>query len=113
VLATLALVLVLFTAVFPTRTFLTQRAATSEAQQRLGVLEEQNAALEARADVLEDDEEIERLARQEHNLVMPGEEAYAMLPSAAPPTTEPAVPVAAPDDRNPVERLWDGITGIF
>ena len=112
-LATLGLALVLFTAVFPTRTFLTQRAATSAAEERMSVLTEQNAALEARAGQLEDDEEIERLAREQYNLVMPGEEAYAMLPSAAPPATEPSPPADEPDDRNAVERLWDGFTGLF
>jgi len=113
VLATLALVVVLFTAVFPTRTFLSQRASTASAQEQLSVLREQSAALESRAELLQDDEEIERLARKDYNLVMPGEEAYAMLPSAAPPTAAPVAPDDEPDDRNPLERLWDGITGIF
>lgn len=113
VLATLALVLVLFTAVFPTRTFLSQRASTTSAHEQLSVLREQSAALEARAELLQDDDEIERLARKEHNLVMPGEEAYAMLPNAATPTTAPVAPDEEPDDRNPLERLWDGITGIL
>ena len=114
VLATLGLVLVLFTAVFPTRTFLAQRSATSSAQEQLSVLREQSAALEARAEQLEDDIEIERLAREHYNLVMPGEEAYAMLPTAAPPTTTPpAAEAASDDDRNPIERLWDDITGIL
>ena len=112
VLATLGLVLVLFTAVFPTRTFLAQRSATSAAQERLTVLREQSATLEARADQLQDDAEIERLAREQYNLVMPGEEAYAMLP-AAPPEPPPVVAEEEPEDRNPLERLWDGVTGIF
>lgn len=113
VLATLALVLVLFTAVFPTRTFLSQRASTASAHEQLSVLREQSAVLEARAELLQDDDEIERLARREHNLVMPGEEAYAMLPKAATPTAAPMAPDQEPDDRNPLERLWDGITGIL
>ena len=113
VLATLGLVLVLFTAVFPTRTFLAQRSATASAQEQLSVLREQSAALEARAEQLQDDVEIERLAREHYNLVMPGEEAYAMLPSAAPPTTVPPAPEASDEDRNPLERLWDGITDLL
>lgn len=113
-LVTLGLVLVLFTAVFPTRTFLAQRSATASAQEQLWVLREQSAALEARAEQLQDDVEIERLAREHYNLVMPGEEAYAMLPTAAPPTTVPPAPETASDeDRNPLERLWDGITDLL
>jgi cell division protein FtsB len=113
VLATLAMVVVLFTAVFPTRTFLAQRSATAEAHQRLEVLREQNAELEARAGELQGDEEIERLAREQLNLVMPGERAYAMLPAPVPPTTVPDDAGDEPEDRNHLERLWDGITGIF
>ena len=112
VLATLGLVLVLFTAVFPTRTFLAQRSATSAAQERLTVLREQSATLDARAQQLRDDAEIERLAREQYNLVMPGEEAYAMLP-AAPQDPPPAVVEEESDDRNPLERVWDGVTVIF
>ncbi len=113
VLATLAMVVVLFTAVFPTRTFLAQRSATAAAHQRLEVLSEQNAELEARTSELQGDAEIERLAREQYILVKPGEEAYAMLPAPSPPTTVPADAEVEPDDRNPVERLWDGFTGIF
>ena len=113
-LATLGLVLVLFTAVFPTRTFLAQRSATASAQEQLSVLREQSAALEGRAEQLQDDVEIERLAREHYNLVMPGEEAYAMLPTAPPPTTVPPAPEAdADEDRNVLERLRDGITDLF
>ena len=112
VVATLGLVLVLFTAVFPTRTFLAQRSATSAAQEQLAVLREQSAALDARARLLQDDAEIERLAREHYNLVMPGEEAYAMLP-AAPPTTLPVPSASEDDDRNLAERLWDGLTGLL
>jgi hypothetical protein len=43
---------------------------------------------------------------------MPGEEAYAMLP-AAPQDPPPAVAEEEPEDRNPLERVWDGVTGIF
>lgn len=112
VLATLAMVVVLFTAVFPTRTLLAQRSATAAAHERLEVLAEQNAELEARADELQSEAEIERLAREEYNLVKPGERAYALLPGPTPPTTTPA-DEEEPDDRNAVERLWDGVTGIF
>ena len=119
-------VVVLFAAVFPTRTFLAQRASISGAQEQLDVLEEQNAALEARADLLRDDAEIERLAREQYNLVRPGEEAYALLPAPAPPSTvapaeegaDAAPPLVGPpapeeDDRNVVRRAWDAVVSWF
>jgi cell division protein FtsB len=67
--------------VFPTRTWLDQRAGTARAEERLRVLNEQNAALQERIDELSTDEAIEEIARRDHNLVMPGEEAYAILPA--------------------------------
>lgn len=112
-LGSVVLVGVLFTAVFPTRTYLAQRASISRAEEQLAVLGEQNAALQARAEELQSDAEIERLAREQYNLVKPGEEAYAVLP---PPAEEaPAADEAPPpkDDRNLFEKAWGAITGIF
>ncbi|MGQ0831326.1 MAG: FtsB family cell division protein [Microthrixaceae bacterium] len=76
---------------FPTQTFLDQRASTSEAQQRLETLRAQNRAFAERIDRLGSDEEIERLAREQYNLAFPGEEAYAVLPAPLPPLTLPEV----------------------
>ena len=74
---------VLFLAVFPTRTYLDQRRELDAAERRAKVLAVQNQELEAKVQRLNTDAEIERLARQEYNLVRPGEEAFAILP---PPT---------------------------
>ena len=107
---------VLLLAVFPTRTYLSQRAATSRAQEHLAVLTAENEALEERVALLHSDAEIERLARGQYNLVRPGEEPYAMLPAPPPPTTVPsdgADAAAKDDDRNLLERAWDGFTGLF
>jgi len=82
---------VLAVAVFPTSTYLDQRAETAEAEQRLEVLRAQNDAYEARIARLETVEEIERLAREQYNLVFPGEEAYAVLPAPLPELDLPAV----------------------
>jgi hypothetical protein len=93
---------VLAFAVFPTSTFLDQRADTSEAEERLAVLRAQNEAYEARIERLETQEEIERLAREQYNLVFPGEEAYAVLPAPLPelalPTVWPFGPLRSPTD---------------
>jgi cell division protein FtsB len=95
-----ALCAVLAFAVFPTSTFLDQRADTSEAEERLAVLRTQNDAYEARIERLQTVEEIERLAREQYNLVFPGEEAYAVLPAPLPeldlPTVWPFGPLRPP-----------------
>jgi cell division protein FtsB len=79
----------LFGAVFPTRTYLAQRREIAAASRRLAVFAEQNGQLEAEVRRLRSDEEIERIARARYNLVRPGEEAYAVVPTPPPPS--PAV----------------------
>ncbi len=90
-LASILLVGFLLLAVFPTRTFLAQRAATSSARTELDDLDRRNQALERRMDRLQTPEEIERLAREQYGLVRPGEEAYAILPPPPPAVELPDV----------------------
>jgi cell division protein FtsB len=114
-------VIFLGTFVFPTRSFLTQRSAIADAREELTVLDQQNHVLADQATKLKDDAEIERLAREQYNLVKPGEEAYALLPATeattttttAPAPPPPTVPAEKPDHRNPVRKAWDGFTGLF
>ena len=77
--------------VFPTRTYLAQRAATRQADHQLAVLNASNASLERQVHGLQTPDEIERIARQDYGLVRPGEEAYAILPTPPPPVKLPNV----------------------
>lgn len=86
----LGLAAVHFAGIFPTRTYLAQRAALSTAEKDLSVLTQQNDLLEDRVKLLQSDAEIERLAREHYNLVRPGEDAYALLPPPASPSTSVA-----------------------
>ncbi len=96
-----AFVALLGVGVFPSRAFLDQRGDMAEARERLSVLREQNEALEERLEALSTPEEIERLAREQYNLVRPGEEAYSVLPAPLPPLELPSLwpfgPLAGPD----------------
>ena len=85
----LIVLVVLFYAVLPTRTYLDQGSATDDARAELTALLEENDALRSRLNVLAQPEEIERLARSEYNLVYPGEEAYAILPPVPQPVEIP------------------------
>ena len=85
----LVILVTLFYAVFPTRTLFDQDSAIAEARAELDALYEENNALRDRLGVLSQPEEIERLARSEYNLVYPGEDAYALLPSAPAPVEIP------------------------
>jgi cell division protein FtsL len=86
-------VAVLFVGVFPTRTYLAQRAAVARAEEQLRVLEAENDRLDQRVDALNTPEEVERLAREQFDMVMPGEQPYVVVPSEDAPA---ALPTAWP-----------------
>lgn len=109
----IALIGVLFVAVFPTRTWLAQKRERTDAVEQLQILDEQNQILASRVEALQSDEEIERLAREQYNLVKPGEEAYALLPAPSTPTTTvaPEVPAEGDEDHQSFpSKVWDTIT---
>ena len=106
--ATAVLVVVLAVGVLPTRTYLDQRRQLEQAQQRVRLLDIENQRLAARVEKLHSDTEIERLAREQYNLVHPGEEAYSVLPAPLPPVDLPSIwpfgplggePEGAPDQQ--------------
>jgi cell division protein FtsB len=114
VLVVVVLIGVLFVAVFPTRTWLAQRHDTAAATEELRVLSSENAKLATRVKSLQSDDEIERLAREQYNLVKPGEEAYALLPGQAPATPPPTTPPVADEeehDRSLPAKVWHALTG--
>lgn len=85
----LTVLVILAYAVFPIRTWLDQRSTIVERENALVEIDAANDALQARVVALGTNAEIERIARTDHNLVMPGEEAYAVLPAAPPPVRLP------------------------
>ena len=103
-------------AVFPTGTFLDQRADRAEAERRLEVLRDQNAAYEDQIERLQTPEEIERIGREEYNLVFPGEEAYAILPAPLPeldlPTVFPFGDMLEPDHHRVTHRAPIGCAAM-
>ena len=100
-----ALVVFLIVGVFPTRTYLHQQDQISAEEVRVQVLAAENERLSAKVEQLHTDAEIERLAREQYNLVRPGEEAYAILPGPADPQPEARAPVVAPTPSEP--SWWD------
>jgi cell division protein FtsB len=73
----------------PTRTYLERKQEVALAQQQVDNLTAANDEKQARVDRLQTDEEIEAIARGEYQLVMPGEEPYAVLPPPAEPVQLP------------------------
>jgi cell division protein FtsB len=108
ILGAAALVVFLVAGVFPTRTYLHQRDEIATAEDKVAVLSAENAKLAARVEQLHTDSEVERLAREQYNLVRPGEEAYAILPGPADP--EPEGPTPAPVRREaPKPSFFDDV----
>jgi hypothetical protein len=110
----LATVGVLFIAVFPARTYLDQHHQRQQVVAQLKAVNAQNKALDQRIKTLNTDAEVERLAREQYNLVRPGEEAYAILPTRqAPPAPQPAPTARAKARPGWFSRTWDSITSIL
>lgn len=90
--------------VFPTRTWIDQRAAIAETRSSLDALDAEREALEARVTELDTDSEIELIARSQYGLVLPGEEAYAVLPAPEQAIALPTVwPFGTVTDPTPTE----------
>ncbi|MGH8984232.1 MAG: FtsB family cell division protein [Acidimicrobiia bacterium] len=86
VMVMLVFVAFLFVFVFPIRTLFAQREDTGVVREQLELLRGQNAQLEEEAERLQSDAEVERIAREQYNLVRPGETPYTVV-EEPPPTT--------------------------
>ncbi len=114
-LALAALVAVVVTAagIFPFRQIIADRRTVALAQEKLLALREENSQLEAEVAGLGSDAEVERLAREQFGLVLPGETAYVVV---APEGEEAAEPEPEPTLDRPGEQpwwddFWDFLTG--
>ncbi|MHB1533755.1 MAG: FtsB family cell division protein [Acidimicrobiales bacterium] len=83
ILAGLTLVGVIFLFVLPGRTLLSQQHTIARTSAQISMLTHENAQLRARVAQLRSDTQIEQIARQEYGLVMPGQQAYVIVPSKA------------------------------
>jgi cell division protein FtsB len=82
---------VFFLGLFPTRTYLDQRTSIAAAETELDELTVENDELQRQVAILESDEEIERIAREQYGLAKPGEELYQILPPPEDPVQVPQV----------------------
>jgi cell division protein FtsB len=100
--------------IFPFRQLIAERRSVTQAQDTLLALRAENERLAAEVAVLETDEEVERLAREQFGLVRPGEVAFVVVAPAG----EELVsrPEAEPTLLDPGEKpwwrdLWNFLTG--
>jgi cell division protein FtsB len=100
------------TQVVPYRQILDSQRQVATAQDRLATLEAENRELQADADALGTDEEIEKLAREKLGYVRPGETAYVVLdpPGSDDRGAEEVVVTEAPE-KTWVDMVWEFVTG--
>ncbi len=106
---------IVLTNVFPFRRILGQQRAVDLANTQLVVLQEENIRLQAEADALRSDAEIERIARADFGFVRPGDTSFVVVEPA---TTQFDDFVPQPDpEPEPLESrsfggaIWDFLTG--
>lgn len=110
----LALLGVALLGTFPVRAYLGQQHQRDVLADRVASLAAENQRRSARIDWLKQDDTIERLARDRYQLVRPGEEAYAILPSPpAPPAAGPAASPPPPPHKSWVSRMWSKVTSVL
>jgi cell division protein DivIC len=105
-LASVVFVGVLFLFVLPGRTYLAQRRTLAAAETRVRVLSRATVELQQRAQQLQTDAEIERLARQQYGMTKPGEVPYAILPPQQPPAPPEPPPRPAKSSPSLPSRVW-------
>ena len=117
-LALAALVVVVVTAagIFPFRQIIADHRSVTLAQDKLLAMRAENAHLEAVVAVLQTDEEVERLAREQFGLVRPGEIAFVVVApqgeeEAVTAEPEPEPTLARPGEQPWWRDLWSFLTG--
>ena len=74
-------VLLVGLAALPASTWLDQKRLTGETRDQLDSVEAEVSELQLKLELLETDEEVERMGRENFDLVYPGEESYRILPA--------------------------------
>ena len=99
--------------VLPLQQYFEREIQVIDAQERLAVVEAENAAIAADVDALQSDQEIERVAREQYGFVRPGEVGYVVIvpddPLAEAQTRAPVE--AETDSPGFLERVWRYLTG--
>jgi cell division protein FtsB len=82
--------------VLPARTLVDQKHSLDVTEGRISTLSSENARLKSEARQLQSNATIEQIARSDYGLVMPGQQAYAVIPGT-PSGTEGSTPTTVPD----------------
>ena len=86
---TVIVVVLLVTAIFPLRTFFSQRSQVGQLEARIGELEVQNRQLQHEIHQLHDPVFLEKMARECLGMVKPGELSFVVVPRGGAPKPRP------------------------
>jgi cell division protein FtsL len=110
--AAIILVIVAASGIFPFRQIIAQNRSVDLAQAKLDALLAENVRLEQQLAALESPAEVERLAREQFGLVMPGEVAYvAVVPEGSSQTDSAVIPGGFEHTKPWWQSFWDFVTG--
>ena len=98
----MAVVALLFVFVFPARTLFAQRQQTEKQKKTLELLHEQSRKLSEESRRLQNNAEVERIAREQYGFVYPGEHPYVVVPPST--TSPPAPTTSAPATTSPAPK---------
>ena len=104
---------------FPVRAWIDQGRQREDLAARVTAITTENDRLAQKIEQLKDPATVEALARERYQLVRPGEEAYAILPTADPAATAagapPAGPAAAKTESHQgwLSRAWSKLTSLL
>lgn len=111
-LSALVLLVVAALGLLPYRQVLARERAVDLSQQQLDALVEENLRLEQLVAILQTDAEVERLAREQFGLVMPGEVGYvAVVPDGLVDPLPPEGMTELERDEPWWRRFWGFLTG--
>ena len=99
--------------VLPVQQYLEREIRATEAEDRLAVLESENATIRSDVDALQSDQEIERVAREQYGFVRPGETGYVVITPDDPDVIVAEAESVNADASDPglFERIWRYLTG--
>lgn len=97
--------------ILPFRQIIASDRAVELSERKLEALVEENRRLEREVTALQSLEEVERLAREDFGLVMPGEIGYVSVPVDAPGDVIEFLPSTPEEDKPWWRAVWDFLTG--
>lgn len=111
-LTTLVALVVAALGIFPFRQVLARERAVDLSREKLDALVEENRRLEHQIAALHTDEEVERLAREQFGLVLPGELGYVAVVPKSVVDPAPSAGMTSLEREDPWWRqVWDFLTG--